>query len=44
MLLPAWEVKEGSLASEEQEGPQISFTSLEEYAHIQEPKSPRPRP
>ena len=44
MLLPAWEVKEGSLASEEQEGPQISFTSLEEYAHIQEPEEPQAAP
>lgn len=44
MLLPAWEVKEGSLAGEDQEGPQISFTSLEEYAHIQEPEEPQAAP
>lgn len=40
VILPAWEVKEGSLAAPgepEPEGPDITFSSLEEYAHIQEP-------
>lgn len=40
VILPAWEVKEGSLAAPgepEPEGPDITFASLEEYAHIQEP-------
>ena len=37
VILPAWEVKEGSLAAPgEPEGPDITFSSLEEYAHIQE--------
>ena len=40
VILPAWEVKEGSLAAPgepEPEGPDVTFSSLEEYAHIQEP-------
>mgnify|MGYP005757200427 CR=1 FL=1 len=40
VILPAWEVKEGSLTTPgepEPEGPDITFSSLEEYAHIQEP-------
>ena len=40
VILPGWEVKEGSLAAPgepEPEGPDITFSSLEEYAHIQEP-------
>ena len=40
VILPAWEVKEGSLAAPgepEPEGPDITFSSLEEYAHIQDP-------
>ena len=40
VIPPAWEVKEGSLAAPgepEPEGPDITFSSLEEYAHIQEP-------
>lgn len=40
VILPAWEVKEGSLAAPgepEPEGPDITFSSLEEYARIQEP-------
>lgn len=40
VILPAWEVKEGSLAAPgepEPEGPDITFSSLEEYAHIHEP-------
>ena len=38
VILPAWEVKECSLAAPgEPEGPDITFSSLEEYAHIQEP-------
>ena len=40
VILPAWEVKEGSLAAPgepEPEGPDITFSSLAEYAHIQEP-------
>ena len=40
VILPAWEVKEGSLTAPgepEPEGPDITFSSLEEYAHIQEP-------
>ena len=35
-LLPAWEVREGSLAQEE-EGPLVTFSSLEDYAHLEEP-------
>ena len=35
-LLPAWEVREGSLAQEE-EGPLVTFSSLENYAHLEEP-------
>lgn len=40
VILPAWEVKEGSLAAPgepEPEGPDITFSSLEEYAYIHEP-------
>lgn len=37
-LLPAWEVREGSLAQEE-EGPLVTFSSLEDYAHLEEPSS-----
>lgn len=43
-LLPAWEVREGSLAQEE-EGPLVTFSSLEDYAHLEEPSfkaSPAP--
>ena len=35
-LLPAWEVREGSLAQEE-EGPLVTLSSLEDYAHLEEP-------
>lgn len=37
MLLPAWEVREGSLGPEEDEAPGIAFTSLEEYARLEPP-------
>ena len=43
-LLPAWEVREGSLAQEE-ESPLVTFSSLEDYAHLEEPSfkaSPAP--
>lgn len=40
VLLPAWEVKEGALTGEEEpDGPEITFSSLEEYARIQEPET-----
>lgn len=40
-LLPAWEVREGSLAQEE-EGPLVTFSSLEDYAHLEEPSFKAP--
>lgn len=39
VLMPAWEVKDGSLAGEEdEEETSITFTSLEEYARIEAPQ------
>ena len=40
LLIPAWEVKDGSLTGESQEEPEseIAFTSLEEYARIRPPE------
>ena len=40
LLMPAWEVKDGSLTGESQEEPEseIAFTSLEEYARIRPPE------
>lgn len=39
VLMPAWEVKDGSLAGEEgEEETAVTFTSLEEYARIEPPK------
>lgn len=36
VLMPAWEVKDGTLASEgEEPAPGLSFTSLEEYAKVE---------
>lgn len=40
VLLPAWEVREGALLEEDEEGSAITFTSLEEYARI-EPPAPK---
>lgn len=45
VLLPAWEVKEGSVAGEKDEdGPSISFSSLEEYARVEEPQEQEATP
>lgn len=45
VLLPAWEVKEGAIAGEEEEkGPRVTFSSLEEYAHVEEPAAGKAAP
>ena len=45
VLLPAWEVKEGEVAGEkDEEEPEISFSSLEEYARVEQPQEEEATP
>lgn len=45
VLLPAWEIKEGSLAGEKDaDEPDISFPSLEEYARVEEAEEQEAHP
>lgn len=45
VILPAWEVKEGSLAGEkDDDGLEISFPSLEEYARVEMPQESKVTP
>ena len=45
VILPAWEVKEGSLAGErDDDGMEVSFPSLEEYAKVEMPQDLKAAP
>ncbi len=42
VLMPAWEIKEGAFSGDEEDGEDVTFPSLEEYARIEKKEKPAP--